>query len=257
MNKIKIISAPDFENPYAVIYKPKNLPSAPLEQSDKENALDQALELFPELAGVHGKKEIEHGLLHRLDTPTDGLILIAATQSFYDFMQEEQAEGRFIKYYSAVCVKNKENPSLLDNFPPFDFEEGSLIESFFRSFGKGAKEVRPVTQKSGMAALKKVGKQTLYRTEIVSVTPAEDYIDGNAVYNVTCRISQGFRHQVRCHLAWAGLPIINDPVYNAAFRNHLSGDAHSDDEHPLQFSATRIEFTNPVNQKLKIFNAVL
>jgi 23S rRNA pseudouridine1911/1915/1917 synthase len=29
-------------------------------------------------------------------------------------------------------------------------------------------------------------------------------------------LKRGFRHQIRCHLAWTGFPILNDPVYGGA-----------------------------------------
>ena len=257
MTSIKLISEPDKNNPYAVIYKPKGLPSAPLSADDKENALCQAIELFPLLSQVHGKKEIEHGLLHRLDTPTDGLILIAASQDFYDFMNIEQEQGRFIKYYTAVCNISPENPKLLDGFPPAPFtpKEKLKIESYFRAFGKGGKEVRPVTKDSGTAALKKLGKPKLYQTEIFSINQINR---GDDLCKLVCRISQGYRHQVRCHLAWAGLPVVNDPIYNASFRCQEAGGTvpGQNDSLPLQFSATRIEFTNPIENKLKIFTPI-
>lgn len=248
MDLIKIISAPDKNNPYAVIYKPKGLPSAPISADDRENALCKAIEVFPSLGEVAGKKKIEHGLLHRLDTATDGLILIAASQYFYDFMSDEQAQGRFIKYYTAVCDINPENPKLLDGFPQNEKilpKEKLVIESYFRSFGKGGKEVRPVTRTSGTAALKKIGKPKLYQTEIVSIKQMDE-----RSCKLVCRISQGYRHQVRCHLAWAGLPVENDPLYNAFFREK------EDRSGMLNFSATRIEFTNPLEKKLKIFDYV-
>ena len=47
MDKIKIIFEPDKNKPFLVIYKPKNLPSAPLNENDKDNALSQAIQIFP------------------------------------------------------------------------------------------------------------------------------------------------------------------------------------------------------------------
>jgi len=253
-DKIKIIKEPTEELPFAVIYKPKALASAPITAEDKDNAFYQAAELFPKLLEVQGKKAIEHGLLHRLDTATDGLLLIAASQDFYDYMLCEQEEGRFIKYYKASCKLDNNNCRELGGFPiecpavsgwlpnppapKADFHP-FVIESYFRAFGKGGKEVRPVTEKSGMAALKKVGKLKLYKTELVTLENCGESV------NVVCKISQGFRHQVRCHLAWAGLPIINDPIYNAKSLGTSE---------PLQFSATALEFINPKDGKLLKFS---
>ena len=148
-NQIEIIKAPDKDKPFAIIYKPTGLPSAPLTQDDKENAFSQAAELFPELLNVHGRKEIEHGLLHRLDTATSGLMMIAASQKCYDFLMKEQREGRIVKTYLAET-----EPACSELF----LREGQTItiSSYFRPFGPGRKEVRPVPIDSNKTALSKV-----------------------------------------------------------------------------------------------------
>ena len=235
---IETIHSPTADKPFLVIYKPKDLASAPLSQADFDNALSQAVQLFPELRNVHGKKEIEYGLLHRLDTATDGLMVIAATQECYDFLCEEQREGRFIKYYQAECNISPDNSKLLGGFPPAEvsIDEASenasfTVSSYFRPFGEGRKEVRPVTEKSGKAALSKLGKQKLYTTQITI-----NRLDKKAgTATAECRITEGYRHQVRCHLAWAGLPVIGDLLYNSDKKN----------AEKLLFSATKISFEYP------------
>ena len=231
---IEIIHTPTTEKPFLVIYKPKGLPSAPLSADDKNNALSQALEAFPELDQVHGKKEIEYGLLHRLDTATDGLMVIAATQECYDFLSNEQREGRFIKYYRAQCNINPDNAKLLGGFPDIPATKQSLIiQSYFRPYGPGRKEVRPVTEASGKAALSKLGKQKLYSTQIEIISLNES--SGTAI--TECRITEGYRHQVRCHLAWAGYPVAGDSLYNYLDIKKA--------ENILKFSATKISFEYP------------
>ena len=92
MQTIEIVFEPTKDKPFLVIYKPKGLASAPLSPEDTQNALIQAAAMYPELKNVCGKKPIEYGLLHRLDTATDGLMVIAASQECYDFLSAEQAE---------------------------------------------------------------------------------------------------------------------------------------------------------------------
>ncbi len=237
MNKIEIIKEASPEKPFLIIYKPKGLASAPLSPDDRDNALAQTLELYPQIKSVKGKKEIEYGLLHRLDTVTDGLMIIAAKQEAYDFLMEEQAQGRIIKYYRALCDYNQENSKLLTGFPPisinlknYNKDKSFNLESYFRPFGKGNKEVRPVTKESNKAALDKVGKKKLYQTQVTILNNTDIGIE------VECKITQGFRHQVRCHLAWANLPIQNDPIYNLDKKNA---------EKAIKFSATKIEFEYP------------
>ena len=215
MDKIKIIFEPDKNKPFLVIYKPKNLPSAPLNENDKDNALSQAIQIFPEIQNVTGKKQIEYGLLHRLDTATDGLLLICTTQECYDFLTEQQKLGKFVKYYTAKCDILPENAQKLGGFPEnrlsphFDAHKTYRIESFFRSFSKGNKEeVRPVTSESPLSAQKKVGTRKNYITNVTILEKKEN------LCLVECKISQGFHHQVKKKLKKIGLPIQNDKLYN-------------------------------------------
>lgn len=242
---IDIIHVPTTEKPFLVINKPKGLPSAPLSSEDKDNALAQALEAFPELRKVQGKKEIEYGLLHRLDTATDGLIVIAATKECYDFLCEEQRQGRFIKYYQAQCKLISDNAERLGGFPPdiptpnsslAALSDSFSVSSYFRPYGQGRKEVRPVTEKSGKAALTKLGKTKLYTTQISIIN--KDPVAGKVF--VECHISEGYRHQVRCHLAWTGLPVIADELYNSDYKYSDKKKAEK-----LLFSASKISFEYP------------
>ena len=220
---IKVIKAPDSYKPFAIIDKPSGLPSAPLTLDDTNNAFYEASKLFPELLDVKGKKEIEHGLLHRLDTATSGLIIIAANQEFYNFLQNEQQAGKIIKYYRAQC-------NVLTSITNKNEIE---IESYFRPFGPGRKEVRPVTEDSGKAALQKLGKKVLYKTCIKILS----YDDEKKIAEVECKIINGYRHQVRCHLAWIGLPVVNDKIYNPLIKNESA--------EPMKFCACKLEFEYP------------
>ncbi len=220
---IKVIKAPDSDKPFAIIDKPSGLPSAPLTLDDTNNAFYQAAKLFPELLDVKGKKEIEHGLLHRLDTATSGLMIIAANQECYNFLQNEQQAGKIIKYYRAQC-------NVLTSITNKNEIE---IESYFRPFGPGRKEVRPVTEDSGKAALQKLGKKVLYKTCVKILS----YDKEKKIAEVECKILNGYRHQVRCHLAWIGLPVVNDKIYNPLIKNESA--------EPMKFCACKLEFEYP------------
>lgn len=233
--KIKIIHAPSQKEPYVILEKPSGLPTAPLNQQDENNALFQAICLYPELKEVTGKKPVEYGLIHRLDTVTRGLVLIAQTQSFYDYIINQQNLNLFTKTYSAICKYNLENAQKLTGFPPAQkiiFESGKQyeIKSMFRPFGQGNKEVRPVTNLSNQAAQKKVGKPVEYKTNITIKDVKGEYC------SVECKIKAGFRHQVRNHLAWIGLPIVNDSLYNCESVGT---------ENEIDFIASGLEFYYP------------
>lgn len=216
--KITVIHQPTKTEPYVILNKPAGLPAAPLNEGD-DCALNQAIEIFSQIKTVKGKKEIEFGLVHRIDTMTQGLVLIAVEQEFYDYIQNEQKENRFSKEYTAV-VDNIDVCQKLPGFPEFS-ANGEMISSFFRPFGPKGSEVRPVVEGDGKAALKKGGSK-VYETQIK--------IQGNVA---VCRINQGYRHQVRCHLAWSGHPVEGDNIYNPDSRGL---------NHDMKFCATGIEF---------------
>jgi 23S rRNA pseudouridine1911/1915/1917 synthase len=200
---------------FAVVFKPPHMHCAPLHTSeDGDTLVDWYAEIFPAVMELSGRKEGEGGLLHRLDYETQGLVLFAKNQQSLRYLLEQQEAGNFIKEYSAICQKADPHPSY--HLPPFtvsSVQEGFVIESYFRPFGQGRKQVRPVIEivRKGIAH----DQGRYYRTEIVSVSKLEpDYVFG-------LRLRRGFRHQIRCHLAWIGCPILNDPLYGDKATNGL------------------------------------
>ena len=240
-NKIEFLNTPSKENPFLIISKPSGLPTAPLSAQDTNNALYLAAQTFQEIFSVNGKKEIEHGLIHRIDTVTEGLILIATTQNAYENFINQQKNNNFIKYYTAVCQNQKNN---LQGFPPFlqnrdfDSEKTFSISSYFRYFGQGRKEVRPVPiENLNKTQQKKVEGTSIYTTNVKIISQQNDTV------KVECNITKGFKHQVRCHLCWANLPIKNDPVYNQ----------NAEKSEQIKFYASKLQFLHPVTNQIITF----
>ena len=121
-------------------------------------------------------------------------------------LSEQQEKGTIIKEYEACC--HRDRFPVIPGFPPVPADclmtksIIPVIESAFRPFGKGRKAVRPLREENS-----KYRMGELYRTEILS---CEDR--GDKCF-LKLRICKGFRHQIRCHLAWIGRPILNDPLY--------------------------------------------
>ncbi|MBE6355232.1 MAG: RNA pseudouridine synthase [Treponema sp.] len=241
MENIRIIAEPSEKNPFAVIYKPRGLASAPLAEGD-DSAFTRAAGIFPELKDVHGIKAVEGGLVHRIDTVTDGILVIASTQQSYDSFILQQKEGQFIKEYTALCRYQKNLP---EGFPPCTADREKIsacmqsrsffkLSSLFRPFGKKGSAVRPVRTDgvSGRAEQKKAGTK-IYTTEILLEKGTD-----HDVFKATCRITAGYRHQVRCHLCWCGFPVTGDRVYS------LSGI-----EEDFSFTASSLSFLHPVSSE--------
>ena len=200
---------------FAVVYKPPCMHSAPSTQSSGDTLFDWYAALFPPLMGLSGKKPGEGGLMHRLDFHTQGLVLFAKNQKTFDLLHKEQEEGHFVKEYKALCHKVSVTRQ---GFPAFCAPDTipAVVESYFRPFGPGRKEVRPVLQAQSSFYKIAADRGGYYRTKILGFDEVSSWTDrglSSVVYSFNLSITRGFRHQIRCHLAWMGYPIINDPLY--------------------------------------------
>jgi 23S rRNA pseudouridine1911/1915/1917 synthase len=213
---------------FAVVYKPSRMHCAPLKDGEGGTLLEWYTGIFPFAATLKGKKEVEGGLLHRLDFETNGLVLIAKNQATLDAIFYQQAQGQFVKEYTALTFAEY-FPHKLAGFPPLPPELNSplpafpfSIESCFRAYGPGRKTVRPVIdfgENMPHGKKKEIADDFSkpYKTEVIESKKTEENYR-----QFTIRIKRGFRHQIRCHLAWIGYPILNDPVYGFEQTNSAS-----------------------------------
>jgi 23S rRNA pseudouridine1911/1915/1917 synthase len=207
---------------YLVVYKPPQMHTAPLKEGEEKTLLAWTASLFPDVLQVHGRKTIEGGLLHRLDYETQGLALFARRDTALAALTAQQEKNLLIKEYDAVSVTPLAAESVLPGFPPYPSAPysssphpsimgttdpctlplaESIIKSSFRPYGKGRKAVRPLIKKPFLKG------KTCYSTEICSCI----WKGGKQYFRL--RITKGFRHQIRCHLAWINRPLLNDALY--------------------------------------------
>jgi 23S rRNA pseudouridine1911/1915/1917 synthase len=175
-----------------------------------------------------------------------------------DNLMLQQEKGRFIKEYGALSSRSGPPYSALPpapgpaedlpGFPPppeglcrlsrpeADSETGAApefcrIESCFRPYGAGRKEVRPVLEGGR-------GRPGPYMTELMDRGLLGEY------RSFRLRISRGFRHQIRCHLAWVGCPILNDDLYGG-------GKAAPEAGFILALRAEALSFFDPLSGEQK------
>jgi len=246
-----------------VVYKPALMHSAPLVEGEPGTLLAWCVDKFPEVLQVQGRKQIEGGLLHRLDRDTSGLVLFARNQTAYDALSAQQEAGVFMKEYEAICTNEasvRSHPSLnlnpsvtyINGFPPAPSlaEPPFTIKSGFRAFGPSRREVRPVLAENSSFGSKGTKRERAiawdrgqpYMSEILSIEPPASEGgagDGAQEVRLRVRLTRGFRHQIRCHLAWIGLPIRGDNLYGSSFIGE------SDPNSRLALKAVALSFQDP------------
>jgi hypothetical protein len=158
-------------NDFAVVFKPPRMHCAPHGRDGKENEtlLGWYANVFPPVMELSGRKEGDGGLLHRLDFETQGLVLFAKNRQAMENLLNQQKQGKFAKEYNAVCQKCEPQPGA----DPFEIETHDfhppVIESYFRPYGPGRKQVRPVTKEKLKEKENDKDRGYNYKTKIIGV----------------------------------------------------------------------------------------
>ena len=92
-----------FESPKVlVVDKPAGQPTAPLRPDERGTLANALLGRFPELEGV-GYSAREPGIVHRLDTETSGLVVVARTAEAFEALKAALKDEKITKEYLLVC----------------------------------------------------------------------------------------------------------------------------------------------------------
>jgi len=143
--------------------------------------------------------ELQHGLLHRLDKGTSGLIACATTYSGYYLGKLDFCLRRTSKAYVCLCRGH------LPGGPRF-------LEAPLRVVREGRLK-RSVSSPEGLAA----------RTEVLHIGRLAGAGDEEvSVTLVELRLHTGRKHQVRAHLASEGCPLVGDSLYGGRQPNWCS-----------------------------------
>lgn len=153
-------------------------------------------------------KQREFGMMHRLDKPTSGLVLVALTTESYDALAELFRNRELAKFYYAITRR-----------APSKLPTGAIN--------------RPILEEikdKKLARIANSGKPALTAYKLVEQSPAAALLE--------CRAVTGRLHQVRVHLASIGCAILGDDLY----ANPTVADAAS----RLMLHAHRLVFTHPL-----------
>ena len=130
--------------------------------------------------------------VHRLDTPTTGVMVYAKTKKAAAFLSKEMAEGRFQKEYLALVHGRPEDPS------------GDMEDWLF----KDARNKTYVVKRE-----RKGVKKAILSYETLQTRADETY---GTLSLVRIRLQTGRTHQIRVQFASRKMPVLGDGKYGAS-----------------------------------------
>lgn len=204
-----------------VVDKPAGMPSAPLAPHETGTLVNALVARYPELRGV-GYRTLEAGLLHRLDTETSGLLLIARAHAWFDVLKRKMNHGEIKKTYLALVHGVPPAHGVVDLAVAHDPHEARRMRVVLRAL-EPENESRTVVVEKARARPATTCFRVLAR--------------GSNVALLEVHIERGARHQIRVHLASQGFPLAGDALYAPP------RDPNEVSRHFLH--ASRLDFVHP------------
>ena len=195
-----------------VVDKPAGQPTAPLRPGETGTLANALVGHYPELAGV-GYGPREPGIVHRLDTDTSGLVIVARSAEVFDLIKGELKDDRIEKTYLLICAS--------EGLP----DTGS-IEIPLTNHPKDQRRVYPCIHPRDVMRYSPRPASTSYEVE----TRKGEYA------LVKVKVARALRHQIRAHFSAIGHPLIGDGLYDGPVLEGL--DRHALHASRISFSGT-------------------
>ena len=202
--------------------KPCGIAVHPLMRGETGTLMNGVVARFPECIPL-GDHPLMAGALHRIDSGTSGLVLVARTQDAFDALRQQFTAKTVEKTYLALVEGNVVDGGTLEHDLAHDpaLPYCRMIDSRHNRLTKAQR-----------AKLRPLHAITTYRP--IAHTAVEN--EERTLLEVT--IFTGVTHQIRAQLALAGLHIINDRLYGAfAIEDQIGHCLH----------ALRASFSHPIS----------
>lgn len=143
--------------------------------------LDALLQYFPDLSSVG--EFPRHGIVHRLDKDTSGLMVIAKTYDAFEHLKMQFKNRTVDKRYVAVVQGNIQTDSFMIDQP-----------------------LKRHARKRYMYTVSPDGKDAQTEVNVIKRYNSKTIVEAKPI--------TGRTHQIRVHLSFYGNPILGDPLYH-------------------------------------------
>ncbi len=219
---------PDPSVPLSIIFedahmvaadKPAGVAVHPLSCDERGTLMNGLVARYPELAKV-GDQPLMAGAVHRIDTGTSGLVLAARTAEAFARLRGQFSAQVVKKVYHALVEGHVAVPGHLEHELAHDPDLPHCKMADAAGLAAPRRRMRAVT---AYRPLELAGRRTLL--EVVIYT--------------------GVTHQIRCQLALAGWPVVNDTLYGArpveGCGRHMLHASAVEFEHPASGGLCRLQ----------------
>lgn len=175
-----------------IVEKPPGQPTAPLRAEETGTLANALVGHYPELAGI-GYHPREPGIVHRLDTDTSGLVVVARTAAAFEVLRDALQNERIAKEYLLVCRS--------EGLP-----DDGTIEHPIANHPKDKKRVYPCIHPRDV--MRYAPRPALTRFSVIRRSGQWALVRATA--------PRAVRHQIRAHFASIGHPLAGDRLYGEA-----------------------------------------
>ena len=180
--------------------------------------------LTPPKKGTSGGILRRPGIVHRLDKPTSGLLLVAKTKASMDSLKEQFQNREVQKIYTAIV-----NGDLMPHQEEYQKQQRNETHNSQNS-----------TEVWNLIDYPQGGKHALTSWKILKRAPSLNARDGFLTM-IRIRLHTGRYHQIRRHFAWwCFRPLVGDHLYAGLLQ------AHHFRKKGLFLSSNGISFLHPV-----------